>query len=263
MEALSVVIMTFNEADNIERCIRSVQPIADEIIVVDSYSTDQTPALAAQAGARVVYHPFENFRAQRKFCLEVASHDFVLALDADEWVSRELREAILGAKQHRQFDAYTFKRLNGIAGRWMYYGGWYPDIKLRLGDRRCLGQGDSTTHDELIPLPAASVGSMEGYLYHRTNADFHDRMLTVNKLSTMAAHELAQRGKRGHWSRVLLKPPFRFFQELILRRGFRDGFYGWALAGSSAIYVFLREIKLLEQQRQLARPLQDDYSHRR
>lgn len=246
MPSLSVAVITFNEAANIARCLRSVEGLADEIVVVDSFSTDDTPAIAAGLGARVLQRAWPGYSAQREWACAQAQHNWVLALDADEYLSPELFQSIAEVKAQPVADAYSFNRLNRIGEYWVRHGGWYPDRKLRLFDRRKVCFQDAGGHDSVAPLPGATTARLKGHLLHHANADLHERVAQVNKLSLDSAKYLHARGKRSSWLRILLKPMWRFVSEYLLRRGFLDGAYGLALASSSAQYVFWREFKLWE-----------------
>ncbi len=226
--------------------MRSVEGLADEVIVVDSFSTDNTPAIAAGLGARVLQRTWPGYSAQREWACAQAQHDWVLALDADEYLSPELFQAIAKVKTQPVANAYTFNRLNRIGQYWVRYGGWYPDRKLRLFDRRKVRFQDAGGHDSIVPLPGATTAHLDGHLLHHANADLHERVAQVNKLSLDSARYLYANGKRSSWLRMLFKPLWRFVVEYFLRRGFLDGAYGLAIASSSAQYVFWREFKLWE-----------------
>ncbi|MGB0929292.1 MAG: glycosyltransferase family 2 protein, partial [Chitinophagales bacterium] len=130
------MVITFNESANIARCLDSVKNIADEILVVDSYSTDDTVAISESKGARILKHPFEGYIKQRGYAVAKAKFDCILALDADECISKELEESILAVKLDWRYDCYSMNRLNAIGGQWIRYGAWYPDRKMRLFNRQ-------------------------------------------------------------------------------------------------------------------------------
>jgi len=243
---LSVVIITLNEEANLRRCIESVAGLADEVLVVDSHSTDNTIALAEQLGARVILQSFLGHREQKAFAIERAASDYVLSLDADEALSTALQAAVQAAKQTWTHDGYYVNRLNRLNGQWIRHGGWYPDRKMRLFDRRKYQMGGVNPHDRFDPVPGAATTRLRGDLLHYTNDDLASRITTINKFSGIAARAFHARGKRGSYWRLLLKPAGRFISEYLLRRGFLDGFYGYYIAKTSAQYVWLREAKLLE-----------------
>ena len=258
MVKISLVVITFNEAQNIRRCLESANGIADEILVVDSISTDETIAIAASLGARVISQPFLGYVGQKRFAIDQAAHPIVLSLDADEALSEKLRQSILEVKANWACDCYTMNRLSQIGGRWIRHGGWYPDRKMRLFDRNKYEIAGIDPHDKFVSLPGARSGHLKGDILHYTNADINSRVHTVNRFSTVAAQAFYDRGKRGSWMRLLFKPFFRFFVEYFLRLGFLDGFYGFIIAKTSAQYVFLREGKLLEMQKNKTAAHQQD-----
>lgn len=246
---LSVVIITLNEAENLPRCLESIAGLADEVVVVDSLSTDATVGIAEAAGARVILQKFLGHREQKAFAIQQASHDFVLSLDADEALSAELQKSIQKVKQNWTFDGYYVNRLNRLDGQWIHHGGWYPDRKMRLFDRRKYVMAGTNPHDRFDPVPEAKTTRITGDLLHYTNDDMDSRVVTINKFSTIAAQAFQKEGKRGSWWRVLIKPTARFIGEYILRSGWRDGYYGYYIAKTSAQYVWLREMKLLQLNR--------------
>jgi glycosyltransferase involved in cell wall biosynthesis len=250
MKAISAVVITYNEAHNIRRCLESLQPVADELLVVDSFSTDETLEIAAQLGARTMQHPFEGHIQQKRYAIEQAQHDIIISLDADEELSDTLQQSILEAKKQWTHDCYFMNRMSNIGHQWIHHGGWYPDRKMRLFDRRKFSVGGINPHDKFIPAPSATTTRLKGDILHHTNADIQSRVQTINNFSTLAARAFYERGKKGSLIRVLAKPGLRFFSEYILRGGFLDGFYGFVIAKTSAQYVFLRESKLLELQRE-------------
>lgn len=249
MVRLSVVVITYNEASNIRRCLQSVADLADEILVVDSFSTDDTVNIAREMGARVLQHPFEGHIQQKRFAIQQAKYDYILSLDADEEVSGTLHDSILQARADWKHDCYFMNRMSNIGRQWIRHGGWYPDRKMRLFDRRQFTVAGVNPHDKFIPIPGASTAHLRGDLLHHTNADINSRVQTINNFSNLAAQAFAEQGRQGSWFRLLFKPAWRFFQEYFLKLGFLDGFYGYVIARTSAQYVFLRESKLMEMQK--------------
>ncbi|MEL7120869.1 MAG: glycosyltransferase family 2 protein [Bacteroidota bacterium] len=246
---ISVVVMTYNEENNLERCLKSVEGLADETLIVDSFSTDNTVELAKQLGARVVQHPFKGFISQRKVCVDSATHDYVLALDADEVLSEELKASMLAAKNNWQYDCYYNNRLNRLGNKWIRHGAWYPDRKMRFFDRRKATCSGVEPHDEIKPNEGATIGELKGDLLHYMQTNIYDRVQKINEFSSVAAASLNTKGKKGNYGRVFLKTVARFWSDYLLKQGFRDGFYGFFLAIASAHYAFYREMKLMEMQR--------------
>ncbi|MEL6141546.1 MAG: glycosyltransferase family 2 protein [Bacteroidota bacterium] len=247
---ISVVVITYNEEENIARCLQSVVEVADEILVVDSLSEDETVGIAKKLGARIIHQKFLGHREQKALAISKAKYDVVLSLDADEALSPKLNKSIKTAKDNWSYDGYYVNRLNQLNGRWIKHGGWYPDRKMRLFDRRKYQMGGVNPHDRFDPIPGAKTTRLSGDLLHYTNDDFEARVATINKFSSIAAMAFHEKGKKGNFFRVLTKPFFRFFSEYMLQSGWRDGYHGYFIAKTSAQYVWLREMKLLWLSRQ-------------
>ena len=243
---LSVLVMTYNEEGNLPRCLGSVQGLGDEIYVLDSFSTDRTVEIAQSMGARVEQHVFDGFLNQRARMIERASHDRVLILDADEWLSPELRRSIEAVLTSPMRDGYWLNRLNRIGDRWIRHGSWYPDRKMRLVDRRKIQVRGEDPHDIIDVIPGASTGWLEGDLLHHADDDFSSRFRTLEKHSSRSAVALAKRGVKPSVFRMCIKPVGRFITSYLIRRGFLDGTFGWIIARSEAMYVWMREVKLYE-----------------
>lgn len=246
---LSLVIITFQEVANIERCIKSVGDLADEILVVDSFSTDGTQALARSLGASVLERKFSGYRDQKVWSIEQASHDWVLSLDADEALAPDLRKYIKNIKGQWTADGYYLNRLNRLKDRWIRHGAWYPDRKYRLFDRRKTEMPEAIIHEGFAPKAGARTARIKADILHYTNDSLESRVATQLKFSGLAAEDLRARGKRGSLWRLWLKPKGRFLSEYLWKGGWRDGFYGYYIAKTSAQYVFWREAKLLELSR--------------
>lgn len=251
-QAISLVVITYNEEANIERCLKSAQSIVDELFVVDSFSDDQTVEIARSLGARVEQRPFSGYIEQKRYAISQAKFNRVLVLDADEALDEQLLKSVLHTKQNWTHDCYTMNRMSNLNDRWIRHGGWYPDKKMRLFDRRKYEVVGINPHDKFVSLADATQKHLKGDILHYTNSSFEDRIQTINKFSTVAAQAFYEKGKKGSWLRVLFKPGLRFLSEYVLRRGFLDGFYGFFIAKTSAQYVFYREVKLLELRRRKA-----------
>ncbi len=242
---LSVVVITYNEEQNIARCLEALHDVAEEVVVVDSFSTDRTVAICQQHGVRVIQHAFEGYVTQKKFATAQAQHDFVLQLDADEVLTEELRASIRQAKQHWQNAGYTLTRLTNYCGTWVRHGGWYPDRKLRLYDRR-LGEWQGLLLHERFELASGqSVGTLSGDLLHYSYNSVEQHVSQLNHFTSIAADELWLANRRQvTLFHLLLKPWWRFVHGYFFRRGFLDGFAGLSIAVISALGVFLKFAKL-------------------
>ncbi|UPL48502.1 glycosyltransferase family 2 protein [Hymenobacter sublimis] len=244
--SLSVVIITYNEERNIGRCLDAVRAIADDIVVVDSFSTDATVAICQEHGVRVVQHAFEGYVQQKNFATAQAYHDYVLQLDADEVLTDELRQSIQAAKQNWQGGGYTLARLTNYCGSWVRHGGWYPDRKLRLYDRR-RGQWEGLLLHERYELQPGQPAPLPltGDALHYSYDSVEQHVSQLNRFTSIAADELWLRGRRRvSWFHLLLKPWWKFTHGYFLRLGFLDGFAGLSIAVISAWGVFLKFAKL-------------------
>jgi glycosyltransferase involved in cell wall biosynthesis len=249
MEPISLVVITYNEAANIERCLDSARAVVEELLVVDSFSEDTTRELATAKGARVITHRFEGYIEQKRYAIEQAAHERVLLLDADEALDEQLRAAIQQVRENWAHNCYTMNRMSNLGNQWIRHGAWYPDRKMRLFERSKYEIIGINPHDKFVPQVGASQLHLAGDILHYTNSDIKDRIKTLNHFSTVAAAAFLAKGKKGNWLRILFKPGLRFLAEYILKRGFLDGFYGFVIAKTSAQYVFLREVKLFDLSR--------------
>jgi glycosyltransferase involved in cell wall biosynthesis len=245
---LSVVIITFNEERNIERCLLSVQEVADEILVVDSFSTDQTKAICEKHGVRFIENPFEGHIEQKNFAKENATYDIILSLDADEALDEVLIEQIKRTKQNWQKDAYKMNRLTNYCGQWIRHSGWYPDTKMRLFDRRKGAWGGQNPHDKYIPEKGTDIGYLKGDILHYSFYDRQQHLAQIEKFSTIGAKALYKKGKRSSWLKLLIKPLARFVKAYLLHRGFLDGKAGFTISRLSAYANYLKYSKLLKLQ---------------
>lgn len=242
---ISVVIITYNEARNIARCIDSVLPIADDIVVVDSFSSDETPAICAQySSVRWVQHPFAGHIEQKNYALSQARYPHVLSLDADECLDADLQKAIGVVKQQFEHTAYYFNRLNNYCGQWIRHGDWYPDRKLRLWNTQYGSWGGTNPHDRVVLQMGSSTARLQGNLLHYSFSSIEQHVAQINKFSSIGAQQLYQQGKRATWYHCVIKPRIKFWKAYVLRAGFLDGFYGYVIARNSAHAMWLKYVKL-------------------
>jgi glycosyltransferase involved in cell wall biosynthesis len=246
---ISAVIITFNEEQNIERCIRSLEGVADEIIVVDSYSTDKTVEIAASLGAVVYQQVFLGHVEQKNFALSKSTHPQVLSLDADEVLSEKLKESILEVKENWTHDGYYFNRLTSYCGRWIKHTSWYPSKKLRLWDRRKGEWGGVNPHDKFILKKGASRKFLKGDLLHFSYVSSEQHYKKVQFYSRIFAELHFYKGQRTYLWNQFLNPDWRFFRDYIIKLGFLDGRDGYTISRISAYETFLKYSKLLKLQR--------------
>ncbi|MFT2007335.1 glycosyltransferase family 2 protein [Pontibacter sp. 13R65] len=241
---LSVVIITFNEELNIGRCLDSVAEIADEIVVVDSFSTDRTKEICLERGVKFVERIFDGYVTQKNFANSQSSFPHILSLDADEELTDELRQEIKVLKQNWNKDGYYLPRLTNYCGTWVQHGGWYPDKKLRLYDRR-LGKWEGLLlHEEFKTTNPKSVGVLQSNLLHYSYHSIKQHLDQVNFFTEIALEEMKRRNKTTSVLTLLVKPPFKFLKMYFLQLGFLDGFAGFCISVISSYAVFVKYAKL-------------------
>ncbi len=247
MPPISATIITHNEAANIARAIRSVD-CADEILVVDSDSTDETVKIAAELGARTITHAWEGFAAQKSYAVAQASHDWILSLDADEELNEDARTAIRDWKQLTPpVGAYRFARRAKYLGRWILHSGWYPDWKIRLFDRSKARWVGNYVHESVAA--EEPVETMDGEILHYTCDSLDDHRRRIEFYTDLAAREMFECGERAGLARRGLAPPWVFLNTYFLRLGVLDGVPGVLIAWMAARYVHRKYVKLAQLQR--------------
>ena len=247
---ISAVIITFNEEKNIGRCLDSLNGVADEIVVVDSFSTDKTEEICNDKGTRFIRNRFEGHVEQKNYAMSRANHDHILSLDGDEALSEELKKSILRAKNNWNYDGYSFNRLTNYCGKWIRYCGWYPDKKLRLWDRRKGRWGGVNPHDKVFMDENSSIYHLKGDLFHYSYHTIREHVLQMNKFSDIAAQVAYENGRRSNLIiDVLLNPLLTFMKKYFMKLGILDGYYGFIISINTAFGKFLKYIKLRELNR--------------
>lgn len=242
---LSVVIITFNEERNIGRCLDAVQAVADDLVVLDSFSTDRTEAICREKGARFVQHAFDGHIEQKNRAITHARYPHVLALDADEAPDATLLEAIRAVKANWQHEGYTMNRLTNYCGQWIYHCGWYPDTKLRLWDSRKGAWGGVNPHDKYeLSAAGATTEHLAGNLLHYSYYSVEEHYRQADKFSTIAAKAMHAQGKRSSLLLAALKASAKFIRNYIIKRGFLDGHNGWLICRISASETWQKYTKL-------------------
>ncbi len=244
-QPLSVAIITLNAASQLAACLQSVQ-FADEVVVVDSGSTDGTQTLAASCGARVIQQDWLGFGPQKQFAVEAARHDWVLCLDADERVSPALQASIEFAVQSTSTAAFRFPRCNRFLGRYLKHGEGYPDWSLRLFDRRQARWSDDPVHEKVVAQ--CPVGELAGDLLHDSAESLASYLTKQNRYTSLAADAALAAGKRASFGRIALSPLVRFIKFYLIRQGFRDGLPGLIHIAIGCFNSFTKYSKMLEQQ---------------
>jgi glycosyltransferase involved in cell wall biosynthesis len=250
---LSVVIITFNEEKNIRRCLESVQGLADEIVVVDSFSTDKTPQICLEYTTRFYAHKFEGHVQQKNHAMQLATFPYVLSLDADEVLSSALKESILTLKSNIQSDAYSLNRLTNYCGSWIHHCGWYPDKKIRLWNKEKGRWGGENPHDQVILIQGSSVDHLKGDLLHYSFHSLSDHLKQLDKFTDIASRESFKKNKKIiPGIHIVVYPFFIFIKMYFLKLGFLDGFAGFLVCVSGAYYRFMKYAKLYYLQKDSA-----------
>ncbi len=255
MFKISAVVITYNEEKNIARCIDSLLTVADEIIVIDSWSTDGTKAICEKLGVRFIQNDFIGYIQQKNFATDFALYDYILSVDADEYLSEELIDSILTEKKHGECRAYTMNRLSSYKGQWIWYTDWYPDQKLRLWHKEYGRWGGPSPHETVILNKHKEVEHLKGNILHIAYKNSEELLNKANQYSTLFAQSNKIKVGSGHF-KIVYKSIFTFFRNYILRRGFLSGLSGLQISFSNSVYTFFKYAKLLELNRTL--PFCDD-----
>lgn len=234
---LSVIIITKNEEKNIERCLQSVL-WADEIIVVDDYSTDKTVELCRQFSVTLIQKKWEGYSKQKEFAAQQASYEWILSIDADEEVTEELRREILSVlSSATAYNGYQIPRKSFFLDKWMKYGGWYPGYQLRLFKKSAFRMNHRPVHEGFETNGA--VGRLRSNLNHYTYHSIHQYLEKMNDYTSLEVMNKIEKGKRIRWYHLLLNPLSHFLRMFFSLKGYRDGFYGFLLAVYSSLYTLL------------------------
>ena len=248
---ISATIITFNEEANIREACESLA-WADEILVVDSLSTDQTAQLASQSGARVISRDWPGFAAQKQFASEAAAHEWIFSLDADERVSDQLRTSIVSLRTKpvpELADGYLISRRSFYQGRWISGGGWYPDRQLRLF-KKSRGRWEGRHIHESVKINDGRIDKLSGDIMHYSvrDAAHHHRMIG-ERYAPLAARQMFEEGRRTSTLRIATAAPLAFLRSYVLKAGFRDGLAGLSIASFAAHHAFLKHLMLSEMQK--------------
>ncbi len=247
MPKLSVTVITRNEAANVGAALQSVA-WADELVVVDSESTDDTAAIARQYTDRVDVRAWPGYVAQKNYAAQAATHDWILSLDADERVTPELAAEIRRTLADRPaVAAYRVPRVTWHLGRWVRTTDWYPDFQTRLYDRRLARWEGQYVHESVAA--SGPVGRLRGELQHYPYRDIADHLDTIDRYAGYAARQMFECGRRAGLTDLAVHPPLAFLRNYLVRGGFRDGAAGFVISQMNAYYVFLKFAKLWELQR--------------
>ena len=245
MPQLSVVIITFNEEKNIARCLDSIKEIADDVVVIDSFSTDKTEEICKTKGARFIQHKFEGHIEQKNYAITMANYPHILSLDADEVLDAELKKSILEVKNNWRYDGYYMNRLTNYCGKWIRHSGWYPDSKLRLWDSRKGSWGGTNPHDKYMMFAGdKTTSSLKGDILHYSYYTLDDHYKQVNYFTDILAKAQFEKGQKVSLLKWYLSPVVKFFRDYIFKLGFLDGLAGYTVCKISAYATYLKYKKL-------------------
>lgn len=249
MSRISAVVITFNEERNIKRCLDSLTPVVDEVVVVDSYSTDATQTLCAAFPVRLVSHPWEGYAATKNYGNCLASNDLILSIDADEALSPELAASLLRVKEERvEGKAYSMNRKMNYCGRWIRHCGWYPDTKVRLFDRRNV-QWKGKIHETLTLPPYTQVIHLEGDLLHYSFYTPEEHKRQMEKFAELSADEAVEKGKKSNYLAASLHTGWKFFRDYFIKAGFLEGRDGLSICKTNAYGVWRKYTNIIKKTR--------------
>ena len=249
MIKLSGVIITFNEEEHLEKCLKSLLNVVDEIIVIDSFSTDRTKHICELYNVTFIQNKFEGYIEQKNYALSHVNHDYILSLDGDEALSDTLKKSILKVKENWVFDGYYCNRLNNYCGQWIKHSDWYPDKKLRLFKK---GSGEwkgINPHDTYVLTKGLKAGKLKGDLLHWLYRDYKEHTLKVENFSSIAAHAYFDLGKKSSLWKIIFNPSWAFFKAYFLRLGFLDGLNGLVICVQTFNITFFKYVKLYKLQK--------------
>ncbi|MBY0425926.1 MAG: glycosyltransferase family 2 protein [Cytophagales bacterium] len=247
---LSVVIITKNEEANLKRCLPVIASFADDILVLDSGSTDGTQTVAESYGARFLVHPFTGYTDQKNKATELALFDHVLNLDADEWPDDLLLENLKAIKENWVGDGYYFNRLTNYCGTWIRHTDWYPDQQYRLFDRRKAYWGGPNLHEKLVFSDNAQLTYLKGDLLHYSFQSIAQHLSKIDHYTTLGAKIAFEQGKRASMAKILFSPVFKFIKSYFIRRGFLDGYHGFVVATLSSFASMAKYLKMKDLERE-------------
>jgi glycosyltransferase involved in cell wall biosynthesis len=273
MNKISAIIITKNEERNIERCLQSLQGVVDEIIVVDSFSTDNTEAICQKYNVKFYQKEWLGYAEQKNYANSLSENDLILSIDADEALSEELKTSILNIR-HCEFDlqspenkgacslvktkemlkqvqhdeshrnlVYQINRLTNYCGKWIYHCGWYPDKKIRIFNRNT-AKWTGIVHETLSYSTDSEVILLKGNLHHYSYYSIAEHIAQANKYSTLAAEECFEKNKKYSILVILFKSIWRFKRDYLFKGSFLDGFYGFIICYINAVTTFLKYVKL-------------------
>lgn len=237
---ISGAVITFNEEENLDRCLNSLKDVCDEIVIIDSFSTDNTQEIAVRYGGTFIQNEFSGFVEQKNFAMEACTHDWVLSLDADEELSDELKKSIQEVKKNGNAEGYIISRLNNYCGKFIHHGAWYPDAKIRFWNRqKGRWQGDKV-HEVVEMQKGSSKERLKGDILHYSYKNEQEHRERIVKYAMLSAEELAKKKKPFPLLNMFFNPGFKFVKEYFFRGGWQDGAAGFKIAYLNGYATFLK-----------------------
>ncbi len=244
MAEISVVIITHNEAENIRRCIESAKKVSRDIIVIDDFSTDQTPQICREMGVRFEQKAWEGYGSNKNYGNSLAKNDWILSIDADEEVSDKLAENLGSAPLDDGHEAFELAFISNYCGRWIRHGKWYPEYHIRLFNRQSVRWNTDEVHEGLIFSGTGKAPRLKGYVHHYSMHSIQHHLRKVNLYSSLAAEKMKHKGIKPSFVKLYLSPVFKFVADYYFRMGFLDGFYGFTIAVITSFEAYLKYAKL-------------------
>ncbi len=246
MEKISAVIITYNEERNIERCIKSLQDVVDEIIVIDSYSTDSTEEICKNLNVKFIQTQWLGYSDTKNYGNSLTANNYIFSIDADEALSEELKSEILIIKHSEKLsDAYYVNRLTNYCGSWIHHCGWYPDTKLRLWNKQ-KGKWQGDIHEEVVMNENSTTSKLNGNLLHYSYYSIYQHLAQVNKFTDLTAQDAFNKGKKASLIKIIFRPVIKFKRDYFLKLGLLDGYHGFIICAISAFATFVKYLKLRE-----------------
>jgi len=247
---ISSIVLTYNEEENIGKCLESLKDVADEMIVVDSYSTDKTQKICEGYKVRFVQHPYENHIEQKQYAATLVSHDHILMLDADECLSDKLIEKIKEIKSNADADGYFFNRFNRYCDHWIRYCGYYPDKKIRLWNRHKADILGTNPHERVVMRSGATTKRVDLDILHYAYDSVAEHLQQMHNYAIITAKAKYRSGKKANFLiHVLLSPIFKFIKKYFFQLGFLDGYYGFVFCAAESSMNFFKYLRLYEYNR--------------
>lgn len=248
MIKVSAVIITYNEEKHLEKCLKSLVDIVDEIIVVDSFSTDKTEEICKKYNVNFITQEFLGYIEQKNFAISKAKYNYIISLDGDEALSEELKTSLLKLKTNWKYDGYYANRLNNYCGQWIKHSDWYPNKKMRFFKKGAGSWQGINPHDNFILNNSKSKATLKGDILHWVHSTHKEHRIKVENFSTIAAKAYFERGKKSSVFKIIFRPAWAFFKAYFLRLGFLDGLNGFIICVQTYNVVFLKYLKLYQLQ---------------